>query len=261
VRRDDNVLPSPTSNAFDTLDTVPKHPRVAETDDDSPIFRDYSADSRVLFVVFSGLRRSPGEKPGFSFINVTSPLPAKRLFLRDLTKAWYLRGLPGLTRGVEDTAEFFRNEIRATGAERVVMTGYSLGAFAAMLYGTLIEANEVHAFSPQTFVSLRQRIRHRDHRWNRYVLKLPLSTQSRFRDLRPLLARSRAKTQHHIHYAEDSRLDVLHAKHVEGLPNVKLHSYNEGKHRLVTDLRDKGMLIKIYEEAVGAQGFSGGSRR
>ncbi|HMJ88669.1 MAG TPA: hypothetical protein VK530_02575, partial [Candidatus Acidoferrum sp.] len=70
-------------------------------DNDSPIQRDYSADAKVLFIVFSGLRRSPGEKPGFSFIHITGELPAKKLFVRDLTKAWYLRGLPGITRGVE----------------------------------------------------------------------------------------------------------------------------------------------------------------
>jgi len=204
----------------------------------------------VLFIVFSGLRRSPGEKPGFSFIHITGELPAKKLFVRDLTKAWYLRGLPGITRGVEDTAGFFRDEIKSTGAERVVMAGYSLGGFAAMLYGTLINANEVQAFSPQTFVSLRQRIRHGDHRWNRYALKLPLSTPMRFRDLRSTLMKSRATTQHHVHFAQDSRLDILHAKHVEGLPNITLHSHAEGRHRLVTALRDSGILMQIFQRSV-----------
>jgi hypothetical protein len=235
---------------------------VAAPDDDSPVLRDYAADSRVLFIAFSGLRRSPGEKPGFSFINITGSLPAKKLFVRDLTKTWYLTGLPGLTRGVEKTAEFFRNEIRSANAARVVMVGYSLGGFAAMLYGMLVDADQVLAFSPQTFVSLRQRIRHGDHRWNRYALKLPLKTRGKYRDLRSWLAKSRARTKHEVHYAEDSRLDVLHAKHVEGLPNVTLHAHREGRHRLVTVLRDSGVLQQMFEYAVGAQSVSvsGGSR-
>lgn len=229
-------------------------------DDNSPILRDYANPSRVLFVVFSGLRRSPGEKPGFSFINVTGDLPAKKLFLRDLEKAWYLRGLFGVTKNVQDTAEFLRNEIISAAAERVVMTGYSLGGFAALLYGTMLGVDEVLAFSPQTFISLRQRLRHGDHRWNRYALKLPLRTPARYRDLRPLLADSRVKTQTQIHCAEDSRLDVLHAKHVEGLPNVTLHWHREGKHRLVTALRDSGELMKLFAQAVAHQSVSGGSR-
>jgi hypothetical protein len=221
-------------------------------DNGSPIQRDYSCDAPVLFIVFSGLRRAPKEKPGFSFINVTGTLRAKKLFVRDLTKAWYLRGLPGLAKSVDETTEFFRKEIASTGAQRVVLTGYSLGGFAAMLYGTLLNSDEVHAFSPQTFVSMRQRIRHGDHRWNRYALKLPLTTPARFRDLRPILLESQAKTRHEIYYAEDSRLDVLHAQHVTGLRNVTLHPHAEGRHRLVTALRDTGELLRIFERAVAA---------
>lgn len=233
----------------------------ASQDHGSPIQRDYSSDARVLFIAFSGLRRAPKERPGFSFIHITGALPAKKLFVRDLTKAWYLRGLPGISRSVADTTEFFRSEIAAVGAERVVVVGYSLGGFAAMLYGTLLDADEVHAFSPQTFVSLRQRIRYGDHRWNRYALKLPLTTPRAYRDLRPVLERSSASTRHHVYFAEDSRLDVLHARHIEGLRDVTFHPFKEGRHRLVTALRDSGELLKIFESAVANQSASGVSRR
>src|SRR6185369_9839883 len=102
------------------------------TDNTSPVLRDYSNAGDVLLVVFSGLRRTPREVPGFSFRGVARDLPANKLYLRDLTKTWFLRGLPGIADGVERTAAFLREEVAAVGARRIVMTGYSLGGFAAV---------------------------------------------------------------------------------------------------------------------------------
>lgn len=234
----------------------------ADLNDQSPIIREYDADSRVLCIVFSGLRRSPGEVPGFAFRRIMADLPAKRLFVRDFKKAWYLRGLHTLTRGVPDTVEFFKNEMRDIAAQRVVMVGHSLGGFAAMLYGALLGVDSVHAFSPQTFISLRQRVRNRDHRWNRYALKLPFLTPASYRDLLPWLRASKTRTQFHLHYAKDSPLDTVHALRVQSLPGVSLHAHAEGRHRLVTVLRDSGALRPLLEEAVvQPRGESGGSRR
>jgi len=219
-------------------------------DNDSPVLRDYAAASRVLLVLFSGLRRNPGERAEFSFGNAVREIPVKKLFVRDFAKAWYLRGMPPLTRGVAETSAFFRNEISESGAERVVMIGYSLGGFAALLYGALVDADETHSFSPQTFVSLRRRVLHRDHRWNRYVLKLPLVTRARYRDVRPVLRKAGGRTTHHVYFAEDNALDALHARRLANVPGVALHPHPRGKHRLVMLLRDTGELAAILDRAV-----------
>jgi hypothetical protein len=230
-------------------------------DDGSPVARDYSTSSDVLVVSFSGLRRSPGEMPGFSLRKVLAALPVSRLYLRDLDKAWFLRGLRGLTRNVDETVAFLRNEATVAGARRTVLIGYSLGGFAALLYGALLGADEVHALSPQTFISFWRRWRAGDHRWQRYVLPLHFGSTRRYHDLRPHLSRCPSQTQLHVHVARDSRLDVLHAAHVRDLPQIITHEHSQGSHRLVTELRDSGELKTILARAVAGESLHEAGRK
>jgi hypothetical protein len=234
------------------LDLLPLRPLQADAtplvEDQSPILRDYSAQSDVLLVSFSGLKRNPEKAPGFSLRGTLAGLEVKKLYLRDLNKAWFLRGLRGVTANVEETAAFLRAEAASVAARRVILTGYSFGGFAALLYGALFRADEVHAISPQTFISFWKRLRCKDHRWQRYVWKLHFGKTRRFHDLRPLL--STARTQLHVYFARDSRLDACHGAHVHGLAGVMIHEYATGSHRLVTALRESGELRAILERAV-----------
>lgn len=227
----------------------------------SPVLRDYTADSDCMLIVFSGLKRNPEKVPDFSFVRVTAGLAAKKLFLRDLRKAWFLRGLPGISRDVAGTAAFLRGEVELQKARRVVLVGYSMGGFAAHVFAGLLGAT-AETFSPQTFLTVWQRFKAGDHRWRRYVLKLQLGMPRRFLDVAGFIHGSGSR--HVIHYALDSRLDEAHARHIESAPNVQLVPHAEGSHRLVTALRDSGMLRELLEKAVSAPGYndspSGGGR-
>ena len=222
-------------------------------DDSVPILRDYSAEGDVLLISLSGLKQTLRKVPGFSLRATLAGLPVKKLYLRDLDKAWFLRGLRGITRNVEETVEFIRAEAAAAGATRMILTGYSLGGFAALLYGTLAGADEVHAISPQTFITFWGRWRAGDSRGRRYALPLYFSSTRRFHDLRPWLARCPSKTELHVHFARNSRLDVIHARHVCDLPKVTVHEHAEGSHRLVTVMRESGELRALFERAIARE--------
>ena len=241
------------------MDAAPEKPNPKPPDDGHPISRDYAAASDVLLVVFSGLKQNPRAVPGFSFKKITDGLPAKKLFLRDLDRAWFLKGLRGVTGNVEETVAFLRAEMAATGARRLVLTGYSLGGFAALLYGALLGADEVQAVSPQTFITFARRLRCGDHRWRRYVWRLHFSDTRRFHDLNPILHQARGP-QVHVHFARDSRLDLFHAEHLRGLPGVALHQYPQGGHRLVTSLHDSGEMRRILENAVTGESLRAAGR-
>lgn len=218
----------------------------------SPICRDYSAEGDVLLVSFSGLKRTPEKIPGFSLRRTFEGLPVKKLYLRDLDKAWFLRGLRGVTANVDETVDWLAAEVASLKPRprRVIFTGYSLGGFAALLYGALCGIDEVHAISPQTFISFWKRMRAGDHRWRRYVLPLHFSNTRRFHDLRPWLTQTSARTRHYIYFARDSPLDALHAEHARGLPQVTVHERAEGSHRLVTEMRESGELRALFERAI-----------
>ena len=241
------------------MDAVPEKSSPKPPDDGHPIRRDYAAASDVLLVVFSGLKKNPRAMPGFSFKKITDDLPAKKLFLRDLDRAWFLKGLRGVTRNVEETVAFLRAEMAATGARRTVLTGYSLGGFAALLYGALLGADEVQAISPQTFITFWRRLRCGDHRWRRYIWRLHFSNPRRFHDLKPILQQA-SGTQFHVHYARDSRCDPSHAEHLRGLNGVTLHEYAEGGHRLITALHDNGELRQLLADAVAGESLRAAGR-
>ena len=229
--------------------------------DDQPLLRDYSAQSDVLLVSFSGLKRNPEKVPGFSLRGTLAGLAVKKLYLRDLNKAWFLRGLSGATASVEATAAFLREEFSSVNARRLIFTGYSLGGFAALLYGALCGADEVHAISPQTFLGFRKRWQAGDHRWQRYVLPLHFSGTRRYQDLRPWLARTRAGTALHVHFARDSRLDAIHAQHIRDLPQVIIRDRPEKAHQLITVMRESGELRSLFERAIAGESLRAAPRK
>lgn len=229
-------------------------------DDGSPIARDYTAGTGVLLVSFSGFKRNPNVLPGFSLRGTLKGLAVDKLYLRDIDRAWFLRGLRGVTRNVEETAEFLRAEAQSIGARRVVLTGYSLGGFSALLFGALTGADEVHAISPQTFISFWRRLRAGDRRWHRYVLPLHFGNTRRYHDLRPWLANSPGQARH-VYFARDSRLDSIHAEHVRHLPGIAIHEHARGAHRLVTELRESGELRAILARAVAGESLQPGVKK
>lgn len=233
--------------------TEPEKPKWPPVEDDCALFRDYSEESRVLVVSFSGLKQNPEAVPGFSLRRTFTGLPVKKLYLRDLHRAWFLRGLRGVTSNVGETVDFLRAEAASVHARRVILTGYSLGGFAALLYGSLLDADEVHAISPQTFLSFWRRLCCGDNRWRRYVLPLHFGPTKPFHDLRPWMEKCDPRTKLHLHFASDSRLDTVHARYLANGPGVIVHDHKNGGHRLVTALMESGELRAIFERAIAGE--------
>ena len=209
---------------------------------------DYRAKAPTLLIAAGGVRQGLGLPP-FEFFQLTRDLPVKRLYIRDVDQAWYQRGLPGVGNDVMAIAEFLQRQLREQHIERSVMIGNSMGGYAALLLGTLAGVDEVHAISPQTFLSPFRLIWHRDLRWWRQMRRVWFRPQTRASwDLRPILASSARNC--HVHYSGSNRRDVAHAQHLAGIAGVSLHSYPEGGHQLVRNLRDSGALGDLLLRAL-----------
>ena len=172
----------------------------------------------------------------------------RRILVRDLDQVWYLRGIRGLGGSLPEAAAGLRAEIGAR--SRVVLTGNSAGGFAAIAVGARIGADEVHAFSPQTAIDRRHRVRWLDGRWPRQMHHV-----RRLRPSRELLdlhasVLERPGPSLHLHYCGDHGRDARHARHLAGLPGVTLVPHRGDGHRLVTDLRDRGELASILADAI-----------
>jgi hypothetical protein len=218
-------------------------------DPDASVAVDFAPEGSSLLVAFGGVAGALGMPP-FEFFNTATALPCKKIFVRDLRQAWYHGGMAGVGDSLGAIADHLGARIRESGATRTVFVGNSMGGYAALLFGTLLRPDAIHAFSPQTFIDRWQRLRHWDRRWSKQMRGVygARSREPGYFDLRPVLERAEGMVVPHVHYCESDRLDTVHARRMEGL--VTLSAYPTGGHSVIRHLRDSGLLRKFITEAL-----------
>lgn len=222
------------------------------------IAEDFSSDSTVLLVALGGFAGGIGIPP-FEFFRITSDLDTNRVFIRDLPQAMYHMGLPNVGGGVDGIVRTIRKRIEENGIERVVVVGNSGGGYASLLVGALLEADEVIAFSPVTFIGPIARMLHGDRRAPMLFFRAWVSRdrRSEYFDLRNVLLKHGLDSKFHIYYCHTGdmgRLDTLHATRLQEFPNVNLYRLDRGGHNLVKLLRDDGKLDGILRRAISGGG-------
>ena len=233
------------TGAFDSLTSRP----------DAHVVLDLETESQTLLVLFGGIAGGVS-MPVFEFFRLTSGFPAKKAFLRDPRRGWYQLGIPGVGDSAADVRAFLSAVIERARAERVVMAGASAGGFAALLFGSWCGADEVIAFSPQTFVDAENRGLAGDTRWPEQIDALHQATNGRSAtfDLLHVLPDAPGKTRYQVHVSTDDPLDLIHARRIAGLGGVEIFEHERGGHRLVKTLRDRGLLQPMLLQALSDQG-------
>jgi pimeloyl-ACP methyl ester carboxylesterase len=211
---------------------------------------DFETESDRLLIAFGGIK---GFKiiPPFEFLNLTRELPTRKIFLRDFDQVWYQNGLTGVAGDVDGIASFLRETIRAQRIRRVVMIGNSMGGYASILFGALLDVDAVIAFAPQTYIDFWKRLFTLDVRWRAQIRKAQQAgCNPAYLDLRSLLREwPERKGAYHLYYSAFDPFDTLHALNVIGR-GVSLHPYAQGGHKLVRHLRDSGALKRILLDAL-----------
>ena len=69
------------------------------------------------------------------------------LFVRNKNN-WYIGGLTGIGRNINHTIAFLKKEFIKY--DNILCTGYSMGGYASLLFGSLLNVTEVIAIEPQT---------------------------------------------------------------------------------------------------------------
>jgi pimeloyl-ACP methyl ester carboxylesterase len=223
-------------------------------DDDVPLSLDMSTDSRTLLVAFGGMRGRIGMPP-FEFLNLTGAIPVKRLFVRDLRQAWYHRGMPGHGDSLLDVAQALKEVLTSHDVQRLVVAGNSSGGYAALVFGTLLGADTVLCFAPQTILDLDVLASMDDHRWDEQLQELTAAGEldPRWVDLRQALPGARqANTRYQVYFDETLEVDRLHAERLKQVANLRLYRFGRGGHYLIRRLRDAGALERVLRSALDA---------
>jgi hypothetical protein len=220
----------------------------------APLAIDFDPGRAVLLICFSGLRGKLGF-PVFEFNKITSKLQdVNKIYLRDQHRIWYHRGVNGIGDNIGSVVTFLRDYTLHPSTKRVVVLGNSGGAYAALLFGYLLSADEVHAFSPKTVLDPLKRLWMQDFprvEPARILWQLFWRGQREYFDLRDVFSKStRRQGNFHIYYSANYLIDDLHAHRMGPLAGIHLHGYEYDDHNLIKILRQSGELVQIIEKAL-----------
>lgn len=205
-----------------------------------------------LLIVFGGLAGGR-VNARFEAPHLTHGWPVDVLVVRDVHNSLYHRGIDASHNSIPRVAALLRSWIEELAPKRVVTFGASAGGYGALLFGHLLGADEVHAFSPLVRLSRAGRARMGDVRWALVLdhVRAFGALDSRYADLPELFEREPPRSALHVHYATDEELDTVNAQAMDG--QAQLHPDDGGGgHGFVRRLKEDGQLTR---RLVGALGF------
>jgi hypothetical protein len=202
-----------------------------------------SADAPTV-IAFAGMAHGM-QMPVAEFAGILSGVDVNVLFVKDFRQCWYQRGVRGLGRSPEQSAEALRTLLPA-GSRLAGTLGMSSGGTAAILFGALMGAPHVLAFSPRTWI-------------DRSTISLKRAEGvpvPHFR-VRPHLCDSvRVLVDHpgaavEVHVGAGNEADMIEAHRLDGIPGVTVVEHPISEHTTATYLRDQGVLREVVAEALG----------
>lgn len=207
-----------------------------------PVVADLTFPGEPLLIAFGGIAGRMAAVPPFEFFKLTRHLRVNKAYLRDLDQRWYHGGLRGVTGSIGETADYLGCMMSACRTGRTVVFGSSMGGYAALLFGSLVRANAVHAFSPHTWLRDRRSIRNRDK-----LKALHDGFSGEYFDLSDVPGTSAGSGEDHVYYDVTDRKDRRQVARLEarGRLHLQLHPYKGGGHNLVKYLKASGELEKL----------------
>lgn len=189
----------------------------------------------ATIMAFSGLTLELS-MPVAEFYRMSAEHGQTVYFIKDHLQAWYQRGLLGLSHDVPSTVEALAR-ITAGDSPDLRTFGTSAGGFAAILFGVLLKARKVVAFSPQTIIdpSTVEAFKSQDTR------AADALSGAGYLDLLPIVAQNR-DTEIHIYYGSGHIGDMKSATRLQGLPNVTLHPHPHDSHNIGGWMKQHGLL-------------------
>ena len=228
---------------------------VATTGDD--VLVDRIVPGAPLVIAFGFV--SWTSRPAFDFygrlrkLEQLSGQPLNKILVRDSGNAWYHRQIAGLGSHVDETAQALRELVRRIAPSQLTTLGQSMGAYAAVMFGLLLDAQQIVAFGPLSFLDVQQARLYHELRWLPVMESLaqdpPLSG---YYDLAALCrARATEHTQLHLVFgtrpdaansgasaSESVNLDAMHAQRLAAFGRCTLHPFPQSGHAVVQHLID-----------------------
>lgn len=189
---------------------------------------DPNPESDKLLVYFSSV--SSRTTVGQSFFAENK---INKLFLRDPGRSWFNGPIPGLSKDADDLADIIRQYAGSVPPENIVMSGSSMGGYAAILFGCLLGAGKVVAAAPQL----------RLHPSTPYSPKMRV----KYADLYPVIASRNPRTKIQLWYGIEEIMDLYHNVPAWGMEGI-LHRPQKGSmHSILNAIKKEGRVEEFFQ--------------
>jgi esterase/lipase len=213
-------------------------------DNNSDILFFKTGVSDRLVITFGGIREGIG-MPIFEFKKILSNYNCHQIFIKDSKQSWYQSGIEGYP--TINSLKIKLGEL-IEDYNDVIFIGNSMGGYAAIMFGVLLNVDNVIAFSPQTFIDYYRRIYYKDIRWPIQIKKIHNLNIDKIDNLKSKLKLKKYKTSINIYYSISDKLDKIHSERLKKIKQCNLYSFNYGGHNLVKAMKENKELFKILDE-------------
>ena len=220
-------------------------------DPEAPLAVSLADEGAPLLIAFAGFAGGLGIRPA-EFFELTRDINASRIFMRDVQKLWYQKGVVGVADDMDGMASYLAGKTDELKPSRAVMVGNSAGGFAAIVMAILLGTGRVIAFAPQTFIDRAHRFVHRDKRCRDLFKNVHRTPGKRYVDVKPLLRERTPSCEIDIYYSLLDRLDRLHAERLSFASCIRTHAVGEGGHGIIKHMAGTGELARLVGEALKA---------
>ena len=167
----------------------------------------------------------------FQHVNLLKNCKSDILFIRDISDAWYNKGLKYLTNDIDTTVIFLKKLTKDY--TDILTLGSSSGGYAALLFGSLLNVKKILAFSPQSIIP-------RGYPFNDKInLK---GVDNKYFDLTYWINK---KSDIQIFYSEEYKYDMEAAIRLKSFKNIQLKPFKFGNnHNILPFLIKNGIYFE-----------------
>lgn len=181
--------------------------------------------------------------------------PLNVILVRDVANFWYQHGVTGLGPDVHTAAVTLRDMIARLKPSAVGTVGQSMGGYAAVLFGALLNVGQVLAFGALSYLRSDWARRDDDTRWLAVMEALDRHPPAHRYDDLPALLASRVKASAlQLVYGTGPEAsgppnrDLLHAVRYAELPNAQVETIAQAPHAVVEWLIQQGRIDAYMRE-------------
>jgi hypothetical protein len=146
----------------------------------------------------------------------------KHIFVRDIMKQWHLSGINSRINTPEKLLAFLRKE---TSGYKIITVGSSAGGYAAVLYGSLLQADRIFSFNCQ--FELRSLLTNSNEKINPLVFRFANLPVSKFYDLKPFI---NSTSKIYYFFSSKSINDIRQQQHIHNTKGIKTISFQTAHH-------------------------------